>query len=401
MNSADNSLKYNKFKYLTLQLVREDNIIKLSDNFFNVFMNSDEFLNCINTNVNQTALDAFIAAEMARLPIIKNKLIILIFDYNLVSNFSIKQQLDIISYFHHSSNYIFYLYVQSIDQKIISLCNSLSIKSDNIISSGDFFNQSFEMIFHFKIKNALQWDMINTNLHAAQKNVRQLHQLSISDELTGLYNMRYFKDCLVNNCKNALDHSSSSMAVIMLDVDFFKSVNDKISHLAGSKVLSTIGQIILDNLRQFDVAARFGGDEFIIILNHTKKSGAKTVCQRLIEKISAHEFIFDNKKLQISLSAGVAYLQDCQKNFKKDNYAKKLSDYQNSQLIDLLRSQNNYIDSSITSKALNLISYADKNLYLAKKGGRARFNIGGECFLPQDSYGNPIAITNIKQFESI
>lgn len=133
----------------------------------------------------------------------------------------------------------------------------------------------------------------------------QLQTLVDIDDLTGLYNMRSLYDKLDQEIRRAERHQRR-VAVIMMDMDNFKSVNDDHDHLFGSFVLSEVGRIIREHIRRFDFAARYGGDEFLIVLTEIDKDGAFIFAERLRETISNHIFASDGSVRQMTVSLGFA-----------------------------------------------------------------------------------------------
>ena len=97
-----------------------------------------------------------------------------------------------------------------------------------------------------------------------------------------------------------------SVSIIMIDIDYFKLVNDNHSHMVGSFVLKQIGQMVAANLRKSDLAARFGGDEFIICLPRTDVERALNVAERLREAIGEAEFCYKNHNVKVTASMGIA-----------------------------------------------------------------------------------------------
>jgi len=97
-----------------------------------------------------------------------------------------------------------------------------------------------------------------------------------------------------------------SVAVVMMDMDHFKEVNDHNDHLFGSFVLSEVGRLIKKNVRKIDHAARYGGDEFLIILSEVQLRGALAFCERLRKAIESHEFDKGTMKVNVTCSIGFA-----------------------------------------------------------------------------------------------
>ena len=393
-----NSLKY--LNYSVMVLSEDHSIVSFVDKNKVTFKNISQLF-CSQT-IDYFKLKSHLITTMDSLIINDQphdqKLIITILDYRFIVNFDLSSQIQLISYINKNHPGVFFLYnTLNQPEQFFDLCINTGLRSDNILKPSDKLTE-----FNWKVLNNIQWLGVIDNLHKAENNVRHFHQLSTVDELTGLYNMRHFKDCLIHQCSVALKNTTS-LAVIMLDVDYFKSVNDYISHLAGSKVLATIGKIIAANLRQLDIAARYGGDEFVIILNQTRPNGAKAVCKRLMEKISEHNFIFDDQKLQVSLSAGLSYFASSSKHTMDSNHqqtpSKNYKNFHSHEFDDLSARINLDQDSNVESLALDLIKQADHNLYLAKQQGRACVNFNGEFIWPSTNLGTPISITNIDIIE--
>jgi diguanylate cyclase (GGDEF)-like protein len=122
------------------------------------------------------------------------------------------------------------------------------------------------------------------------------------DELTGLYNRRYFEECFEREIER---HSryGGNLSVIMLDLDSFKTYNDVYGHSLGDKVLGQIGQIIVRSIRKVDLAFRYGGDEFTVLLPQTGYQQAFTVAERLRRRILTR---MRRKQVELTASLGVA-----------------------------------------------------------------------------------------------
>lgn len=170
----------------------------------------------------------------------------------------------------------------------------------------------------------------------AHANLR-LKELIEIDDLTGLFNMRSLYQKLDYEIDRA-NRYGRAVSVAMMDLDFFKSVNDECDHLFGSFVLSEVGRIIRENIRKVDFAARYGGDEFLVVLTETNFSGAKTFCERICKAIFEYEF-------------------------KNENYTRKLT---TSVGFSVVTAGEQRID------ARTLVRHADHALYVAKEKGRNR-----------------------------
>ena len=126
-------------------------------------------------------------------------------------------------------------------------------------------------------------------------------QLSVTDELTGLLNKRYLKERLTEEIKRSERHGFP-MSFMMIDVDEFKPYNDNFGHLAGDDALKIVGAALKEGLRGADVAARFGGEEFSILLPQTMCEEAVMIAERIRQRIETTEF----PKRKVTISIGVA-----------------------------------------------------------------------------------------------
>jgi diguanylate cyclase (GGDEF)-like protein len=140
--------------------------------------------------------------------------------------------------------------------------------------------------------------------------IQRAEALSVTDDLTQLYNSRYLSQVLRRESKRA-SRSGRPLSMLFIDLDGFKLVNDTHGHLRGSRALVEAAAVIKASARETDVVARFGGDEFAVVLPDTASDGAIAVADRVRERIAAHRFL-EAEGLQVSLtiSVGVATLPD-------------------------------------------------------------------------------------------
>lgn len=187
--------------------------------------------------------------------------------------------------------------------------------------------------FHFKellarinkiLKNSKQLS------HLKSENLK-LQQLSIVDDLTSLYNRRYFSERLAEETKRA-ERYHYSLACIMIDIDHFKKINDSYGHLIGDRILQELADIIRSSTRVVDVVARFGGEEFVILLPQTNLQGGLLAAEKIRCKTESHLFD-DEEGIKITVSIGVSCYEEGQ-------------------------------------DSMNLIHHADLALYNAKNSGR-------------------------------
>ena len=132
-----------------------------------------------------------------------------------------------------------------------------------------------------------------------------VQNLSNRDGLTGLFNRRYLQERL-ENMVNEAARSGTPLAVIMLDIDHFKKINDRYGHKAGDDVIRFIARVIKNSTRKVDVAARYGGEEFIVLLHNTTAEGAVTVAEKIREIIQGAVVPADGNQLAVTASFGVS-----------------------------------------------------------------------------------------------
>ncbi len=141
-----------------------------------------------------------------------------------------------------------------------------------------------------------------TEARAAEERIREI---SIHDHLTGLFNRRHLFEelkLLVDRCRRG----SQEISVAILDLDHFKSVNDRYGHLAGDEVLRGVADTLRTNLRPYDLAGRYGGEEFIVICQDTGRSLAGQVLERSLGAIRLRRWRFGEEEVGVTFSCGIA-----------------------------------------------------------------------------------------------
>lgn len=175
---------------------------------------------------------------------------------------------------------------------------------------------------------------------ALQKNLleQRLRELSLTDSLTGLHNRRYLMQRLQGLSEEYRRHGRA-FALAMIDIDFFKQLNDSHGHLAGDHILREFAALLRQEHRAFDLVARFGGEEFVVVLLDASREEAVTAMERLLESVRQARFAYEGQTLPLTVSAGIARSME-------------------------------FAPGELTPE--RIINLADERLYRAKQGGRDR-----------------------------
>ena len=161
----------------------------------------------------------------------------------------------------------------------------------------------------------------------------EIYRLSTTDGLTQVHNKRFLLEYLdreISRCRR----QGSELSLVLLDIDHFKKVNDTFGHLAGDQVLKHLTTLIRANIRHEDVLARFGGEEFIVVLPQIGRAGARQCAEKVHHLVEQYRFVSDYDEIPVTISIGVV------------------------------------TSTPRTETAAELISMADRELYRAKKQGR-------------------------------
>ncbi|MBA7634505.1 Response regulator PleD [subsurface metagenome] len=164
------------------------------------------------------------------------------------------------------------------------------------------------------------------------ESISTLYEVATHDEKTGLYNNKFFENMLDMEIEKA-KRGQEKLSLFIIDIDFFKKINDTYGHMKADQLLERLAQVLMKQIRKSDIAARFGGEEFFVLLPETNLEKAKKLTARLKRAIKSDTML---KKHKVTVSGGITQ-------FKKRDTKKKLKER------------------------------VDKALYKAKKQGRDQF----------------------------
>jgi diguanylate cyclase (GGDEF)-like protein len=175
-----------------------------------------------------------------------------------------------------------------------------------------------------------------------EQSLRKMEEMAATDALTGLYNRRHFGRSLDQCFAEALRYEQD-LSCVMIDLDSYKKLNDTYGHQVGDQLLMLAGRVISANKRAMDVAARYGGDEFVLLLPHTTGEEAANVAQRIREEFFGASAGLLKRELGVTMSVGIGSLR-----------------------------------ANRPVSADQLVALADAALYCAKDAGRNRINVSPE-----------------------
>lgn len=174
--------------------------------------------------------------------------------------------------------------------------NGKKITSAVVLSDGDKI-QMGDILLKFSYQDA-----IDVSHHMSMR------EMAMKDPLTQVFNRRYFMDLFHREISYAL-RQQQPLCCIMFDLDHFKQVNDTYGHAAGDHVLQTVAREVGDMLRVYDAFARYGGEEFVIMLRTTTLENATMIAERIRQKIESLDIMYDEQKIPVTISMGVAALK--------------------------------------------------------------------------------------------
>ena len=225
-------------------------------------------------------------------------------------------------------------------QKPIGIIQMCSLKKSIYLNQSDIkIIKTISPLIGNSISNAKLYSKLEAHVSDLKKQRGFLIKLSYSDQLTGIRNRRYFEQRVIDEYKK-FKRYQEPLFIFMMDVDNFKNVNDTYGHEAGDLVLKDIVHSIQTVIRESDLFARYGGDEFVILALKTDRDGAKVLAEKIIDNVKDIKVSYDGNQIKVTISIGISSLINNDDIVKEDN---------------------------------DLITQADKALYKAKEKGKNTF----------------------------
>jgi len=154
-------------------------------------------------------------------------------------------------------------------------------------------------------------EALNSTITAIRERDRELRDMANHDALTKLVNRRYFTDQVISELLT-IDDAQRSSAILFLDLDEFKAVNDNLGHDAGDRLLIEVADILQHRVREYDVVSRFGGDEFVILAIGASKAEAIKISESILELMRGYHFTEGDSTFNVYCSIGITLIEDSQ-----------------------------------------------------------------------------------------
>ncbi len=200
--------------------------------------------------------------------------------------------------------------------------------TEQVLRDGDKVQVGSTTVLKFSYQDALE-----------ESFQRKLFDSAVKDGLTGIYNKKFLIDRIETDFAHAKRHRTC-LTLVIFDIDFFKKVNDGYGHPCGDYVLKELATLVKKTLRNEDVFARFGGEEFVVLMRDVDDTGALVLAERLRRLVEQYPFEFEGKRIPVTISVGIGTM--------------------------------NIEQNPPFNDAAELVNRADQYLYKAKRSGRNR-----------------------------
>lgn len=237
------------------------------------------------------------------------------------------------------------VFLKSVEERCHQAGELFNVNLSQLQNSADLMIQANEQLVQLALREHVASTQASIRQHVAEQEKRELEsrnrellQQAMHDPLTGAHNRKFFDEVLMREVHRCV-RAAQPLAVVFIDVDHFKSINDTYGHQFGDQVLKRISQIFTETIRVADTLARFGGEEFVVLVSQPSEKGVERLAERIRENVAKENFRFGSTPVKVTVSVGSA--------------------------IAIPR-------RGETGIGERLIAVADECLYEAKRGGRNR-----------------------------
>ncbi|MBU0633177.1 GGDEF domain-containing protein [bacterium] len=199
-----------------------------------------------------------------------------------------------------------------------NLCSSCHHNQDEYVCIPFDINDEVSLTLNIVVENITQFDQVNMSITSIKNYIEaakpviesriltdRLRETTLRDGMTGLYNRRFLEQFIDKLAKQAL-RDETHYSVLMLDIDYFKMVNDTYGHDVGDIVIRALSEVIKKSVRDADLAIRYGGEEFVVLLHNSTREGSIAVAQKIHDEFNKIKFDLNGESLQKTISIGIS-----------------------------------------------------------------------------------------------
>ncbi len=206
------------------------------------------------------------------------------------------------------------VFLSNIEERCRQAAELFNVSLSHLQNSADLMIQANEQLVQLALREHVASTQASIRQHVAEQEKRELEtrnrelqQQALHDPLTGVHNRKFFDEVLLREVHRCV-RAAQPLAVIFIDVDHFKNVNDTFGHQFGDQVLKRVAQIFSETVRVADTLARFGGEEFVVLVSQPSEKGVERLAERIRENVEKEVFRFGSTpvKITVSVGAGIA-----------------------------------------------------------------------------------------------
>ena len=192
----------------------------------------------------------------------------------------------------------------------------LNVGADDYLPK-PFEQQELEARIYAALRRRMAREELQKRNSELEEMLHRVEYMAMTDSLTGLFNRRRFNDVLKREFATTWRYHNQ-LTCVMIDIDWFKNINDKYGHPAGDEVLKVVASLLNDSLREVDIVSRYGGEEFALLLPHTSKAQAMIAAERIMTSMRKARVETDEGVISFTVSMGLASVDDVQTNEADD-----------------------------------------------------------------------------------